>query len=277
MRVLLMSYDNESFIHCFPIGLSYIAAVLKQADYDVEIYSQDKFHYPDEHLTEYLDKNKFDVIGVSVIGGYYQYRKLLKISDAVNKSINRPFYIIGGHGPAPDPIFFLNKTQADVVVIGEGEITIIELMGAFSCGKSLKDIKGIAYRDGNQIAVNERRSLIKDIDSIPFPAYELFPIDYYRLLREPHASPNDFALPILSGRGCTFKCNFCYRMDKDFRPRSNESIIEEIKLLKTNYGISYISFYDELLMSSIERTISFCESVINAELNIKWNCNGRLN
>ena len=73
----------------------------------------------------------------------------------------------------------------------------------------------------------------------------------------------------MSGRGCTFKCNFCYRLDKGFRARSNEGIIEEIKWLQKNYQINYFAFGDELTMSSIKRTISLCESFIKEGLNIK--------
>lgn len=277
MRILLAVYDNDSYIHWFPQGLAYIAAVLKKNGYEVEIYNQDKNHYSDDHLTEYLNKNKYETVGVSVIAGYYQYRKLLRISDAINKSKHRPSYIIGGHGPSPEPEFFLKKTQADVAIIGEGEETIIELLEAIHTKRSLAHVRGIAFREGNKVVVNERRALIKDVDSIPFPAYEMFPIDYYRLLRMPHATNSDFVMPVLSGRGCTFECNFCYRLDAGFRPRRNESIIEEIQLLKKNYGITYVAFSDELLMSSISRTVSLCEDFIKAGLNIKWDCNGRLN
>ena len=277
MRILLVVYDNESYVHWFPQGLAYIAAVLLKEGYNVEIYNQDLNHFPDEHLTEYLDQNTFDVVGLSVIAGYYQYRKLLKISKAINRSKNRPFYIIGGHGPSPEPEHFLKKTQADAIVIGEGELTIVELLEAVGNSNSLDTIQGIAYNNGSEAVVNKRRDLIKDVDSIPLPAYELFPMSYYRLLRMPHASSTDFVMPVLSGRGCTFECTFCYRLDKDFRPRSNEAIIEEIRLLKKDYGITYIAFGDELLMSSIQRTISLCEDFVKAKLNVKWNCNGRLN
>lgn len=277
MRILLVVYDNDSYIHWFPQGLAYISAVLLKEGYDVEIYNQDQNHYTDEHLTAYLSNNKFDIVGISVIAGYYQYRKLLKISDAINKAKNRPIYMLGGHGPSPEPEFFLRKTQADIAVIGEGEDTIIELLDAISNHKPLIGIQGIAFRDSDKVIVNERRPLIKDIDTIPFPAYDLFPIDYYRLLRMPHASNSDFVMPVLSGRGCTFTCNFCYRLDEGLRPRSNESIIEEIRLLKHKYGITFIAFSDELLMSSISRTVSLCEDFIKARLNIKWDCNGRLN
>ena len=277
MKILLVIYDNDAFIQYFPQGLAYIAAVLLKEGYEVEIYHQDKYHYPDEYLTRYLNKNKFDVIGISVIGGYYQYRKLLKISKAINQSKNRPFYIIGGHGPSPEPEYFLKKMQADAVVIGEGEITIVELLGAIANHTSLTGIKGIAFRNGRDVVVNKRRPLIKDIDNIPFPAYELFPMDYYTLFRMPFVKKNDFVMRILTGRGCSFRCNFCYRLDKGFRPRNAEGIIEEIRLLKRKYGVTFIMFTDELLMSSIERTVSLCEAFIKARLNIKWSCNGRLN
>ena len=277
MRILLVVYDDDSYIHWFPQGLAYIAAVLLREGHEVEIYNQDMYHYPESHLLQYLDTEKFDVIGLSFIAGYYQYKKALKISEAINKSQNRPFYIIGGHGPTPEPEYFLRKTGADAIVMGEGEITIVELLDALKNKKALHQIKGIAFRDGNNVAINERRPLIEDIDSIPFPAYELFPMQYYRLLRMPHCGNSDFAMPMLSGRGCTFKCNFCYRMDKGFRPRSNESIIEEIKLLKKDYGISFIAFGDELLLSSRSRVINLCDDFMKHNLNIRWDCNGRLN
>jgi radical SAM superfamily enzyme YgiQ (UPF0313 family) len=151
MRILLVIYDNDSYIHWFPQGLAYIASVLLKNKYEVEIYNQDLHHYPEEHLTDFLNKNKFDVVGVSVIGGYYQYRKLLKISDAINKSKNRPFYIVGGHGPAPEPKYFLNKTKADVAIIGEGEETIIDLLKKFENKEPFEEVQGIAYRKGESV------------------------------------------------------------------------------------------------------------------------------
>jgi len=163
------------------------------------------------------------------------------------------------------------------VVIGEGEQTVVELAEALENNTKLEKVKGIAFRKYDKVRINDKRPLIKDVDNIPIPAYELFPVNYYRLLRMPHVKNSDFVMPILSGRGCPFKCNFCYRMDEGFRPRSSESIIDEIKFLKRSYGINYIAFGDELLMSSAARTSSLCESFIEARLNIKWDCNGRLN
>jgi anaerobic magnesium-protoporphyrin IX monomethyl ester cyclase len=277
MRVLFVIYDNASYTHWFPHGMAYLAAVLRNNGHIVTIYNQDIHHYPDSHLTKFLDENVFDVIGVGIISGYYQYRKLLALAEAINNSKNRPFFIIGGHGPSPEPDFFLCKTHADVACIGEAEETIVELLAAVECRGTLKNIAGIAYREGTATRINPRRLPVQNIDTIPFPAYDLFPIDHYRLIRFVHASDTDFVFPMLSGRGCKFKCSFCYRLEDGFRGRSAEAIIEEVSLLKKNYRISYIYFFDELLMSSKSRTNELCEAFIKTGLGVRWSCNGRLN
>jgi radical SAM superfamily enzyme YgiQ (UPF0313 family) len=276
MKVLLVVYDNDSFIHWFPLGLGYVASVLRNAGHEVCVYSQDCYHYPESHLTDYLNENKFDVIGVSVIAGYYQYRKLLSLSNAINASKNRPFYIIGGHGPAPEPEFFLKKTQADVVVIGEGEITAVNLLRALENKEDLSTVKGIAFRNGTKVTINERQPLIKDLDTIPFPAWDLFPMDYYALIRLPRIQNSDRVGAMITGRGCAFKCNFCYRLDEGIRLRSIANVVEEIKELKARYAVTYLGLMDELTMASKARTIELCEAFLKENLNIHWTCNGRL-
>lgn len=280
MNILMVVYDNDSYISTFPIGLAYLASVARRAGHSISIYQQDIYHYPDEHLTAYLNKNSFDIVMISVIGGYYQYKKLKSLSNAINSSRDRNKfkYLIGGHGPASDPEFFLRKTKADFVGIGEGEITIVELLDAIENNKDLSKVNGIAFIDKNdKYILTQKRALIKDIDNIPMPAYDLFDISHYSLLRLPNIKPRERSMAMLSGRGCTFACNFCYRMDKGFRPRSSQGIIEEIKYLKDTYNISRITFFDDLLMNSKQRTIELCEAFINAKLNITWDCNGRLN
>lgn len=277
MKILLIAYDNDSYISWFPQGLAYIASACRNAGHEVRIYNQDVYHWPESHLTDLLDNESFDAVGVGACGGYYQYRKVLKISEAVNKSKTRPFFWLGGHLPSPEPEYFLGKTKADAVVIGEGEITVVEMLEAVESRKPLSEVKDLAYFEGDKFIQTQGRLLIQNIDDIPLPAWDLFPMDHYALLRLPNIANNERCMPVLSGRGCTFKCNFCYRMDEGFRPRSTESIIEEIQILKKDYGISYIAFSDELLMSSVERTVELCEAFIKAKLNIKWDCNGRLN
>lgn len=282
MKILFIVYDNGSYVSQFPIGIAQLTSILEKKGYDVTIYNQDIHHYSEEHLTAYLNTHHFDVVGISFIGGYWQFRKAKAISAAIAAANRKPFYIIGGHGPAPEPEYFLKLLQADVACIGEGDETIVELFEILGRNLApsqtdLSSIKGIAYRIADKVYVNERRSLIQNIDELPFPAYHRFPMNVYRLLRMPHCSSTDFVATVLSGRGCTFKCNFCYRMDEGLRLRSNESIIEEIQLLKKDYGITYIAFFDELLVSSIKRATLLCEDFIKHNINIKWDCNGRLN
>ena len=280
MKILMVVYDNDSYISYFPQGLAYLASAARNAGHEVSVYQQDIYHWPDEHLTAYLDENCFDVVEVSIIGGYYQYHKLLRLSVAINASVNRQYfkYTIGGHGPAADPEYFLRKTGADIVGIGEGEITFVELMEAFEGKRSLYSVDGIAFLDDNdQFIRTKSRELIQNIDEIAWPAYDLFDITHYSLLRSPNVDRSERCMPMLSGRGCIFACNFCYRMDKGFRPRSAKSIIDEICFLKKTYNIGYIDFSDELLMSSRERTLELCQAFIDAELNINFACNGRLN
>lgn len=278
-KILLVVYDNNSYINWFPQGLAYIASALLRAGHSVDIHQQDTNHYPDSALTKRLNETKYDIVGVGMCGGYYQYQKILKISEAINSSKQRPFFMIGGHLVSPEPEYFLRKTKADAIVIGEGEKTVVELANSIdTIYTSLRVIKGIVYLNlFDKVVVNERRPLIYDVDSIIMPAYHLFDINHYRLLRMPHCSNDDFVMPVLSGRGCTFRCNFCYRMNAGFRPRSPKSIIKEIKFLQRTYGITYIAFSDELLMSSVKRTTELCNAFIEEGMNFKWDCNGRLN
>jgi len=283
MKILLVVYDNGSLHHFFPLGLAYIATYLKRKGHQIEVYNQDQHHWPDHHLTRHLDANDFDAVCLSFIAGYYQYKKILSISSAIRSSKSDLFFVLGGHGPSPEPEFFLRKTKADVIVRGEGEVTVVELFEHINDKEKWKDIPGIAYLDYDKHGGVERcvttgeRPLIDDVNSIQYPAWDLFPVDYYAMLRVPNISDHERSFPVLSGRGCPFQCNFCYRMDKGCRIRTPESILDEIQYLRESYNISYIIFADDLLMVSKKRTFELCQAIIDSDLSIKWWCNGRLN
>lgn len=277
MKVLFVIYDNESYIHYFPLGPAYLTATLREQGHDISIYNQDVYRYSEEHLTRFLDEQHFDVVGLGMVAGYYPFRKMLQISEAVKAAKSRPFFVLGGSAPSPEPEYFLRKTGADAVVIGEGEIIMTQLLEALAAGRSLSTVKGVAYWDGDHVHVNERQALISDVDSIPFPAWDAFPMEHYAMMRAPGIRNNERAFQIITGRGCPFSCNFCYRMDPGFRMRSPESVIEEIRFLRDRYQITFFDFVDDLFMFGIDRTINFCEKIIQANLGIRFICEGRLN
>ncbi len=278
MRVLLVVYDNDSYIHDFPHGIAYISSALKEAGHDVEVYCQDAHHYTDEHLRKYLDKNKFDVLGIGVIAGYYQYRKVMSLCKEINASTQRPYLVLGGHGPTPDPEYFFRITGADYIVGGEGEETMVDLVNTLEKSEDVSKVESVAWRDKDgKTVVNPRRALVQNIDTITAPDYGAFPMEYYRLQKYPHTDNTEYSMSMISGRGCIFKCTFCYRIDKGFRPRGESALIEEMRYLRDVWGVTNIYFFDELLMVSKERTIEVAETIRKANLGIKWSCNGRLN
>jgi radical SAM superfamily enzyme YgiQ (UPF0313 family) len=260
-NVLLISYDNGSHISFFPINLAYLAGALKKSGHDIVFWTQDIHHGNENELTNLIDNYDLDVVGLGFCAGYWQYEKAKKISEAINRSSARKnvHYVLGGHGPAGDPKFFLQMFGADSVVVGDGEEAIC------------------------QIAKERQKGVIQGNPSIqdeaPIEIYESWikPISIYRLIRWPTSNRTDFCFPILSSRGCKWNCSFCYRMREGFYERSIESIIEEIKWLHKHVGITHFQFADELLMSSVKRTEEICESILALPYQIKWDCNGRLN
>ena len=280
-KILFIIYDNGSKNNELPLATAYLSSVLRNAGYSITLYNSDIYHYSDQHLTDYLDKNNFDFVMLSFIGGYWQYKQFVRISNSINKSVNRKnfYYIIGGHGPSPDPEYFLRKGSVDFIVIGEGERTILELCSVLGkVGEEyLLQVNGIAYLKNNRLIMTKPRDLIQDLDSIPFPAWDLFPIEHYVSLSYPNSKRTDRTMSVLSSRGCIFNCAFCFRIVDGIRFRSPKNVVEEIKLLKEKYGITYIIFADELFMGVPKRTKEMCDAFIASDLDIHFSCDGRLN
>ena len=276
MRVLFVAYDNGSQISFPPVNYAYLASVCRKEGHDVTIYQQDTHHWPDECITNYLNNNRFDAIGIGSCAGYYQYRKVLSLAKAINNANSSPFFILGGTMATPEPEYFLRKTGADAVVMGEGEDTLCELLSAIENKSDLAGVKGIAYSQNGQVIINERRTP-PDLDSLPLPAWDLFEMDHYVLKQYLPGFASLRTMPLLSGRGCSFHCTFCYRMEKGLRLRSVDSIIEEASRYVKDYDADYIHFFDELVMASPERIYELSEAMIIHGPKVNWGCTGRLN
>lgn len=278
MKILFVIYDNEGAQNPIPMGTCYVAAYLKNNGYeDIHYYSQDIYHYPEENLTKYISDNNFGVIGLGFTAGYFQYSKIIKICNAINKAKNRPFLVLGGHGPTPVPEFYMEVTGADAVVMGEGEKPFLNLVKALENNISLYSVKGLAFRDGEQYVINEREKPIKDLDTIPFPYYDPLPMEYYVNAKVFKMKPTDRMINMITSRGCNYRCNFCQRLEEGIRFRSVENIIDELKKYIEDYRVNFVVFWDELFMFSEKRVAEITEGILNENIKIKYWCTGRLN
>jgi radical SAM superfamily enzyme YgiQ (UPF0313 family) len=258
--VLLCSTDNGNHLSQPHHGLSYLGAALRAAGHEVSVWDAALHHYPPEHLTATLEATRPDVVAVTSIGGYWQYRQLRKVSDAINASKHRDalWYVTGGHGPASDPAYFKRVTGCDTVFVGEGELTFTA-----ACDNPLVH-KGEAVMQGEPV----------DVDAVPRPAWDLFDVNVYRLQRYPRVGTTEFAMPVLSGRGCAHKCSFCFRLTPGYRAREPEAVADEIRWLQRDYGVAFVNLDDECAMIGGARTLALCEAL--RPLGVGWMCNGRL-
>ena len=273
-EVLLIIHDLYQNDVEFPIGIGYLAAVLQKHGYKVEIACQDLYHWTDEELVDKWLKNKtYAIIGIGFLSARFK-ETVLPLCHTVNKYKGNALLVLGAQGATATPEYILRSTKADIAVLGEAEETIIELMENLD---NYKNIKGLAYRVGNKVRINERRQPIKDLDSIPFPAWDLFPMDKYtNTMLYMGQNKNEKSFPIISSRGCTANCKFCWRMEKGIRFRSIKNLMEEMSILYHKYGVTYFIFQDELFIANIKRLREFVQGLKDYKLfgKIKYNVGG---
>ena len=275
-KVLFVVHDVYQDDNSFPSGIGYLAAVLKKKGSSVEIYSQDVFHYTNEELAAFLDKNHFDIIGLGFLAARFK-ETVLDLCTVINKHKKDAWLVLGGQGPSPIPDYILNKTNADIVAIGEAEDTLVELIKCKLDHCELAKIKGIAFREGNEVHINERRKPIRNLDTIPFPQWDLFPMDEYTsCISKYNMEKNEKALDIITSRGCINECTFCYRMEKGIRIRSIKNVIEEIIELKEKYGVTYFSIFDELFTFPKKKIFEFADALERNDIKIKYDCQVRV-
>jgi len=126
-NVLFIIHDVYQDDNAFPNGVGYIAAVLKEHNVNVKIYNQDVFHYTNEELAKFLERETFDLIGVGFLAARFT-RTILPLCKVINKHKKDAWLVLGSHGPSSIPEYMLNKTRADIISIGESEYTILELL-----------------------------------------------------------------------------------------------------------------------------------------------------
>lgn len=275
-KVLFIIHDLYQDDNHFPLGPAYLAAALNRQGAYVEAYCMDIFHYTNEQLAERLKKNNYDIIGLGFMAARFT-ETIIDLCKVINDNKKNAWLVLGGHGPSPIPEYMLKKTGADIIAIGEAENTIVDLLKCKINKGQLSEIKGIAYLANQELKLTGPNSLVTKLDEIPFPLWEIFPMDKYSSCsRMYNQEPEEKSLVMITGRGCVNRCNFCYRMEKGIRARSIKNVVEELKILNSRYGVNCIFFQDELFVFSKRRLLELEQALKDANLKIKFLCDARV-
>jgi anaerobic magnesium-protoporphyrin IX monomethyl ester cyclase len=277
MKVLLIVpylekklYKN---IQGVPIGLASLAAVLRNAQHDVKVFDATFSKDQREDIKEILSQSSPDVVGISV--NTPLFRTALDMACLIKQWDRHIRIIFGGVHPTIAPGEVVREECVDYVVHGEGEMTVLELLEVIECSGEPKDVLGVAYKKGEEIIVNAPRPLIKDLDDLPFPAYDLFDLKKYNT---PQVSKKPFAIMVTS-RGCPYDCIFCDAhviFGKQYRFHSPERVVSDMERLVKKFKVKEILFRDSEFSLDKERIRKLCELIIKKNINVKWICNGRI-
>ncbi len=273
-----------------PLGLAYIAAVLRDKGHAVEVMDLNALRLDPAEIESRIRDNDYDVAGIGAIVTVYQdVKRLIELLKTCHPDRK---VMVGGSVGTSIPHIIMEKTAADIVCIGEGEVTALEIVSALEKEESLDAVNGIWFRqDGGGIVKTPPRKPIRDMDTIPLPAWDLFPMGIY--LVNPVGAPNrnkwvdgdsgeEFvrSMNVSATRGCPYKCIYCYHdfMGQGYRFRSPANIVAEIEALYQNYGVEYIHFMDDEFCMRKDFVLGFCRLFKERfDGKITWGCAGRVN
>ncbi|MDD5687997.1 MAG: radical SAM protein [Elusimicrobia bacterium] len=259
-----------------PHGLCNLAAVCIKENIDVEILDIPALGLTYEQALNHIIKKSPKYVGITAVTiSIYNAAKLAKMIKEVDNNI---VIIIGGPHLTAVPEETMSKfPEFDIGVIGEGEITIIELIKTLEKKEPLEKVNGIIFRKSGQLHTTGKRELIKNLDELPFPAWHLLP----DMKNYPPAVASCKRLPstsIITTRGCTGKCTFCDRsgFGETVRAYSAEYIIEMITFLQKKYHIKDIRIMDDNFILIRSRLKKVSELIKKQKINITWSCLARV-
>lgn len=282
MRILLINPPFSDYGglkghggNALPLNLAYLAGYLRQQQPEIEIKILDceglRLTY--DKITEKIKDIKPDLVGITMPTPVYH--QVINIAEIIKKISEKIFIVVGGPHPTVLSRETLNESVIDCCVIGEGEVTFSKLIEVLIKGQSLQAVKGIVFRDGDgQIQQTEKRELVQDLDSLPFPARDLFPLDIYFPPPTKRVS-NKKAGNIITSRGCPYQCTYCIASvmwERRVRFRSVKNVVDEIEECYRRYNIGEFNFHDELFTLNKERVIAICQEIRQRNLDIAWVC-----
>ncbi len=263
-----------------PLGLAYLAAALEKSGFAVEIIDG----FVDNVDIPGIISQKPDIIGLTATTP--TFNSALSIAKQIKEGLSSALIILGGAHITAMPFEAMSAGHFDVGVIGEGEETLVELVKTVGTAclparqeqysvptKDLRSVKGIIFKEGQNLVTTPKREAIKDLDSIPFPARNLLPpLSYYR------PTPASYRrLPLgvmITSRGCPQQCAFCDRavFGNGYRKRSPENVLGEVEELVYKYGVREIRFFDDCFTLDKERVMKICQGLRKIKPKIPWTC-----
>jgi anaerobic magnesium-protoporphyrin IX monomethyl ester cyclase len=291
MKVLLIrppavSFKSEpSIILNEPLGLLYLAGYLKKNNKEValvdgfadsNVFKDGDFYGRGMSYVALAEKIKEfhpDIVGINY--AFTQYSKgPHDVARMVKEISNRILVLCGGPAACASVSSVLTDTNFDLLVKGEGEETLLEIVERHEKGLPLTDIPGTAVRMNDEIKINPPRQLIKNLDTLPFPAREL--VDMSKYYNDSYSVDKGMRYPrlsIITSRGCPFRCIFCSIhsvWEHTYRMRSVGNVVDEIELLSRDFGVKEIIFYDDNLTFDKKRINQICADILKRKINIKW-------
>lgn len=242
------------------VGLAYLSAVLLKHGHRVHVICT--LNQTGDQINRKIEQFDPHVIGVSVLTN--QPEKVEGLARGIRKK-KETLLICGGPEITLNAHKFLERNACfDFAVLGEAEETILEIADFLSKKKDLRDIMGIVGRDGKGFFDTGRREFLKDVDSIPFPAYDVFDI-YEKGMTE---------YGLLTSRGCPYQCMYCNGprvSGRKWRYRSVDNVIEELIAVKNAYpDLEWIDIFDDNFTLHIKRAKEICRAMIDKGLQLKW-------
>ncbi len=259
MNIGLINPNREIKHPAVHIGLGYIASFTKKKRRGVNFKLLDTRLAKKNEINDFLN-TKFNLIGIT--SSSQVFLEAVEIGNEIKTRFPETPVCIGGPHPSTVKEEALSGFPFDYAIYGEGEVTFLELIEHLNGERNISDINGLIYKDvSREVVKNPPREIIKDIDSIPFPDYNLFLMERYPQHR------------ITTSRGCPFNCVFCNSHSiwtNRWRKRSAENIIEEIKLLTSNYKRKTVVFNDDSFNIDLKHVAKFCDMLIEQRLDILW-------
>jgi radical SAM superfamily enzyme YgiQ (UPF0313 family) len=272
-----------------PLGLAYIASVLKGAGHHVTFvdgvgealerygraagYEGLLIHgLSIEEMVERIDPDAH-VIGVTSMFSN-QWLFIRDLLNAIRAKYPEKLMVMGGEHVTACADYIIESCQAvDVCVLGEGEETIVDLVDAYRSGRPLAEVGGIVFRDAGKVLRTPRRGRIRAIDDIPEPDWSIVPIERYIENGVTYGANLGRSIPLLASRGCPFQCTFCsspQMWTTLWSARKPELVVAEMKKYMTRYNVTNFDFYDLTAIVRKQWIADFCNLLIKENLNITW-------